>query len=94
MSKAILQTMQITLQGQNTQELKEACFKTCKIVSEAMISDNYLKSSTNDQDAEVESSEGSDELNLPKIKLVQESWLQIKQLGLQEFGVQLFKTLF
>jgi hypothetical protein len=40
-----------------------------------MISDNYLKSSTNDQDADVESSEGSDELNLPKIKLVQESWL-------------------
>ena len=44
----------------------------CKIITQAMISDNYLKSSTYDE--EVENDEENDELDDEKIQLVQESW--------------------
>ena len=51
-TKAILQTMQLGLQTKNTPEVKEAWIKACTMVSEAMISDNYLKNSTIDEDDE------------------------------------------
>lgn len=65
-------TMQMGLQDKYTPETKEAWIKMCKIITQAMISDNYLKSSTYDE--EVENGEENDELDDEKIQLVQESW--------------------
>ena len=84
--------MQMGLQEKYTADIKDAWIKTCKIVAEAMISDNYLRSSTNDDESEYY--QDNDDLDARKIRLVQESWNFIQQIGLQEFAVQFFKRIF
>ena len=48
--QAIVTTMKMGLQSKFTSDVKESWVKLYKLVSQAMISDNYLKSSTNEDD--------------------------------------------
>ena len=64
-----------------------------------MISNNYLKSSTNEDDVgvqvEVEGlDQDNDDLDTYKIRLVQESWQKVLDIGLEQFGVDFFKKIF